>query len=192
LHPVSLAVSARLPSCGEPDAQPWALALKYGDGGVVQVVPGQAQVQVPALRAAIGPLDPGRDDARIARCDDARGRQPVQAGAHRPLRQPGVADQRGHRRERAGAVRPGVADQADKDELARAGRLPASVGRDRSQVQRPGDRLDARGAPLLTRATAQGAWPPVSVSVSFASVRRRSPAAAPVVFRQVADGGGHR
>ena len=32
----------------------------------------------------------------VARCDDALGRQPVQAGAYRPLRQPGIADQRGH------------------------------------------------------------------------------------------------
>jgi hypothetical protein len=39
----------------EPGTQPWALALNYGDGVVVQVVPGQAEVQVPALRAAVGP-----------------------------------------------------------------------------------------------------------------------------------------
>jgi len=36
----------------------------------------------------------------------------------------------------------------------------------------------------------RAAWPPVSVSVSFASVRRRSLAAAPVVSGQVTDGGG--
>jgi hypothetical protein len=81
--------------------------LKYGDGGVVQVVADQAEVQVPALRAAVGSLDPGRDDVWVARCDDVLGRQPVQAGADRPLRQAGVADQRGYRRERGRAVRPG-------------------------------------------------------------------------------------
>src|SRR5262252_5329525 len=43
----------------------------------------------------VGVFDPGRDDSRVARCDDALGGQPVQAGADRPLRQPGVADQRG-------------------------------------------------------------------------------------------------
>jgi hypothetical protein len=41
--------------------------LKYGDGVVVQVVADQAEVQVPALRAAVGALDPGRDDAGGAR-----------------------------------------------------------------------------------------------------------------------------
>jgi len=39
--------------------------------------------------------------------------QAVQAGAYRPLRQARVADQRGRRRERACAVRPGVVGQAD-------------------------------------------------------------------------------
>ena len=67
MHPVRLAVSARLRSRGEPAAQPLELMLKDGDGGVVQVVPGQAEVQVPALRAAVGALDPGRNDAWVAR-----------------------------------------------------------------------------------------------------------------------------
>ena len=53
--------------------------------------PDQAQVQVLALRAAIGALDPRRDDARVAGCDDALGRQPVQAGTDRALRRPGIA-----------------------------------------------------------------------------------------------------
>jgi hypothetical protein len=55
-------------------------------------------VHVPALRAAVGSLDPGCDDVRIAGRDDALGLQSVQAGAYRPFRQPGVADQRGYRR----------------------------------------------------------------------------------------------
>jgi hypothetical protein len=41
--------------------------LKDGDGGAVQVVPDQAEVQVPALWAAVGALDPGRDNVRVAR-----------------------------------------------------------------------------------------------------------------------------
>jgi hypothetical protein len=55
--------------------------LKHREGGVVEVVADQGQVQVPALRAAVGSLDPGRDDVRVARWNDALGRQPVQAGA---------------------------------------------------------------------------------------------------------------
>jgi hypothetical protein len=47
--------------------------LQYSDGGGVKVVADQAQVQVPALRAAVGALDPGRDNARVARRDDALG-----------------------------------------------------------------------------------------------------------------------
>ena len=57
------------------------LTVKYGKGGAVQVVADQAEAQVLALRAAVGPLDPGRDDARAAEWDDVLGRQPVQAGA---------------------------------------------------------------------------------------------------------------
>jgi hypothetical protein len=41
--------------------------VEDGNGGIVQVVADQAEVQVPALRAAVGSLDPGRDDARVAR-----------------------------------------------------------------------------------------------------------------------------
>jgi hypothetical protein len=41
--------------------------LKDGEGGVVQVIADQAQVQVPAPRAAVGALDPGRNDVRVAR-----------------------------------------------------------------------------------------------------------------------------
>jgi hypothetical protein len=39
--------------------------LQDGNDSGVQVV--ADQVQVPALRAAVGPLDPGRHDARVAR-----------------------------------------------------------------------------------------------------------------------------
>jgi hypothetical protein len=67
LHPVTLTVSARLCSRGEPYAQACELMAQDGDGGGIQVVADQAQVQVPALRAAIGSLDPGRDDVRVAR-----------------------------------------------------------------------------------------------------------------------------
>ena len=46
-----------------------------------------------------------------------------------------VADQRGHRRERARPIRPRVVGQADEHKLARAGRLTAAVGRDRGKVE---------------------------------------------------------
>jgi hypothetical protein len=64
---------ARPPGRGEPAAQPRELTVKDGDGVVVEVVPDQAEVQVPALRAAVGPFDLGRHDARVARPDDALG-----------------------------------------------------------------------------------------------------------------------
>jgi hypothetical protein len=55
------------PAAMHSSAKPWELVLKYGEGGVVQVVADQAQVQVPALWAAVGALDPGRNDIGIAR-----------------------------------------------------------------------------------------------------------------------------
>jgi hypothetical protein len=67
VHPVRPAVSARPPGHGEPAAQPRELTVKDGDGVGVEVVPDQAEVQVPALRAAVGPFDLGRHDARVAR-----------------------------------------------------------------------------------------------------------------------------
>jgi hypothetical protein len=84
-----------------------------------------------------------------------------------------------HRRERGRAVGPGVVGQADEHEPARAGRLPASVGRDRGQVQCPGDRLDAHGAPILRHTTPQGAPGLLSQFLSHspltATVHRRPP-----------------
>ena len=71
MHPARPAVSVRLRGRGEPGGQPRELVVEDGDGGAVQVVPDQAEVQVPALRAAVGALDPGRDDAGVARCDYA-------------------------------------------------------------------------------------------------------------------------
>jgi len=64
-----------------------------------------AEVQVPALWPPVGALDRAAPVPGIAGRDDAVGLQLVQAGAHCALGQPGVADQRGHRRERGGAVR---------------------------------------------------------------------------------------
>ena len=105
------------------------------------------------IRAATMPRSKGRDDAR--------GFQPVQASAYRPLRQAGVADQGGHRRECAGAVarRGWLGHEHD---LARARRLAAAIGGDRGEVERQRDRLDAHRAPLggcaapATRAPAGG------------------------------------
>jgi len=65
--PSALADSARPPGRSEPAAQPRELTVKDGKGGVVEVVPGQAEVLVPALRAAGGPFDPGRHDTGVAR-----------------------------------------------------------------------------------------------------------------------------
>jgi hypothetical protein len=167
-----------LPGTGGPGAGRCG-PIRGGIVVLVQVLADQAQIQVPALRAPIGALDPGRHDGGVARRDDALGRQPVQAGADRPLGQPGVADQGGHRRERARAIRPSVVGQADEHELARARQLPAAVGRDRGQVQCPGDRLDAHRPPPWRRVYGQaigapGGRPLVSVLVSFTTVLTRS------------------
>jgi hypothetical protein len=66
-NPAGLAVSARLRSRGESAAQAWELVLQDGDGGAVQVVADQAEVQIPALGAAVGALDPRHDNVRVAR-----------------------------------------------------------------------------------------------------------------------------
>ena len=62
-------LASRYPRCypgrSEPAAQPRELTVKDGKGGVVEVVPGQAEVLVPALRAAVGPCNPGRHDAGV-------------------------------------------------------------------------------------------------------------------------------
>ena len=67
IAPVSLAVNTRLRTRGKLDAQPRELMLQNGIGGGGQVVADQAEVQVPALRAAVGSLDPGRNNVRVAR-----------------------------------------------------------------------------------------------------------------------------
>ena len=143
MHPDGQVV--RTGSCRdrEPGGKSRELVFQRGEVGLGQVAADQAQVQIPALRAAVGALDPRGDDVRVAGMDDALGCQPVQASTHGALGQAGVADQGGCRGERAGAVRPGVVGQADEHELARAGRLAAAVRRDRGQVERPRDRLDS-------------------------------------------------
>jgi hypothetical protein len=92
---------------------------------------------------------------------------------------------------RAGAIRPRVVRQADQHELARARRLAAAIGWDRSKVQRPRDRLDAHRAPSPGNRPRQ-AREVVLVSnvVSFTPVRNRSPTAAHGASAQVADGSG--
>lgn len=135
LHPGRLSRPCP-PGTGGPCAGRWGRS-GAGIAVLVQILAHQAQVQVPALRSPVGALDPGRDDGGVARRDDALGGQSVQAGADRPFGQPGVADQRGHRRKRARAIRPGVVGQANEHELARTGGLPAPVGRDRARFSAP-------------------------------------------------------
>jgi hypothetical protein len=43
------------------------LRTRNGRAGLIKVVADQAEVQVPALRPAVGAPDPGRDDVRVAR-----------------------------------------------------------------------------------------------------------------------------
>jgi hypothetical protein len=86
--------------------------------GASEVAADQAQVQVPALRPPLSAFDLRGDDLGIARGDDPRSLQPVQAGAHGALGQAGVADQGGHRRERGRAIRPSMVGQADEHEFS--------------------------------------------------------------------------
>jgi hypothetical protein len=120
------------------------------------------------IRAATIPGPQGRmmppASSRSTRVGTARG-------------QAGVADQCDGRWECSGAVRPGAAGQAGEDELANGGRLPAAIGGDRGEVERPGDRLDAHRAPLGRHAIAPSATQPLgSVLVSFTPVRSCPPA----------------
>jgi len=70
-----------------------------------------------------------------------------------------------------------MAGPADEHELARAGRPPATIGRNRGQIQRPRDRLDAHRVPLGRHAISPSAAQPLgSVLVSFTPVRSCSPA----------------
>ena|ERR1017187_504593 len=79
---------------------------------------------------------------------------------------------------RAHAIGSRVVYQSHENELARAGGLAAAVRRDRSQVQRPGDRLDAhqdvpgaaRPASSDGRVVARTRTYLVSFLVSFISV----------------------
>jgi hypothetical protein len=114
-----------------------------------------AKVQVPALWPPAGALDPCRDDARVAQRDDALGLQPVQARADRA---PGAARCSGPAWPPAGrgrVVRPGVAGQAGEHELARAGRPPAAIGRNRA-------RSSALGSPRRSPGTARKMRGPVT------------------------------
>ena len=79
LHLAGLAIIAWLRGRGEPDSQARELMLQHSNGCFVQVAADQGQVQIPTLRPPVSSLDPGRDDARIARRDDSLGREPVQA-----------------------------------------------------------------------------------------------------------------
>jgi hypothetical protein len=147
LHPVRRSFMMGPLYWGEPCPPDRRLTFWNGHAGLIEVVAGQGEVQVPALGAPVGALDPRRDEVRVARPDDAPGFEPVETGAYRALGQAGVAHQRGHRRERPAPVRPGMIGQADEHELARAGWLAAAVGRNRGQVERPRDRFDTHEAP---------------------------------------------
>lgn len=80
------------------------LRRRDADLGKGKGLAGHAEVQVPAWWPPAGALDRAATMPGIAGRDDAVGLQPVQAGAHCALGQPGVADQRGRRRERGGAL----------------------------------------------------------------------------------------
>ena len=61
---------------GEPCPADRRLTFWNGHAGLIEVVAGQGEVQVPALGAPVGALDPRRDEVRVARPDDAPGFEP--------------------------------------------------------------------------------------------------------------------
>ncbi len=81
IAPVQRTFMIGLPHCGECCRAGRRLAVRSGHAGIVEIAADQAQVQIPALGAPVGALDPRGDDVRVARRDDAHGLQPVQAGA---------------------------------------------------------------------------------------------------------------
>jgi hypothetical protein len=73
LHPVAHGVRTRLPSAVEPGAQAREPVLQHADVGCPQVAADHGKVKVPALGPPVGPLDPRRDNVRIAGLNDALG-----------------------------------------------------------------------------------------------------------------------
>jgi hypothetical protein len=65
LQSVSRAASVRAGDYRDPGGQAGEMMPQRREVGFGEVVADQAQVQVPALRAAVGSLYPGRHDARV-------------------------------------------------------------------------------------------------------------------------------
>ena len=66
MHPVGMALIVGLPCRRGPCPAGRGLATRNGRAGLIKVIADQAEVQVPALRPAVGAFDPGRDDVRVA------------------------------------------------------------------------------------------------------------------------------
>jgi hypothetical protein len=67
LHPVRMACAIG-PACRVAGCTAVrGLACRAGRGVLIEVDADQAEVQVPALGAAVGVLDPRRDDVRVTR-----------------------------------------------------------------------------------------------------------------------------
>jgi hypothetical protein len=79
LHPALTIFMIGPPHRGETRPAGRGRATRNGHAGLIEVVAGQAGVQVPALGAPVGALDPRRDDVRVAGPDDSPGFQPRQA-----------------------------------------------------------------------------------------------------------------
>jgi hypothetical protein len=88
-------------------------------------------------------IDLRGDDRRITGPDDALCLQPVQGGAHGPLGQVRVADQRPDAGERLLAVRRRMVGEPDQHRLAGRVPLSAAIARHRREIKSPRNRLDA-------------------------------------------------
>src|SRR5262249_38969828 len=134
---------------------------------------------VPALRPPVGALDPHRHNARLAGPDDApassRSRHVRTVRSDSPVYRTSVATD-GNAAVSSG---PAWVARPASTKLARGGRLPAAVGRDRGQVEPPRDRLDAHRTPPGCRreyqAARAGRGSFVAHSPQSGAVHQRSP-----------------
>jgi hypothetical protein len=161
--------------------------------GLIEVVAGQAEGWVPALGPPVGALDLRRHNG-----GSLGGRlMPPASGRSRQVRilrsgRPGSAP-RWPPTGLPASIRPGRVARPTGSNLRALEWLAATIGRNRGQVECPGDRLDTHQAPPGREHRDQ--WRPwslsqfVSHSPPFAGVHRRPRSACPRWSRTLADGG---
>ena len=149
------------------------------------VVPRNGAATARALRAAVGALDPCRDDARVAGPDNAAGVQPVQAGAHRALGQarcsgpgwppPGMRPgRRGWPGRRARPCTRWMAGRRDRPEPGPGSaptRSPRRSPGTAARVRSPANHAPRRWAQFRSHSPPVRSWSPADVNRLPAQVR---------------------